>query len=335
MRVWAEAPISAPAPLLRPAQTAAAAPANTLLPADLVAAPTAKPAGAPADDGVASGPAPAAKPDAGAAGTAAANLPPAPAAKPTPPQPKSPVDKPAPPETAETLDWAREVRAALETEVSIAPPTPLSPNPPPDLSNARRFAPAAAPLPRIRPERRKQTAWAGAAALVCKDTRLAGEAVAPIADPGACGIPKPVRLTHVAGVALSSPIYVTCAAGSALAEWLAATAASAPDLVGAEVATIAPFASYACRNRNGRAGGKLSEHAKGRAVDVGRFGLSDGRSITVKEGWRDPKTSGFLKRAWRTACKSFGTVLGPGADIHHQDHFHLDVAKHRNGPYCR
>jgi hypothetical protein len=27
--------------------------------------------------------------------------------------------------------------------------------------------------------------------------------------------------------------------------------------------------------------------------------------------------------------------LGPDADRYHQDHFHLDTASHRSGPYCR
>ncbi len=251
-----------------------------------------------------------------------------PAARPTPPKPPGPAAKPGPPTTAATLDWERQVRDALTPDVAPAPPTPHTP---PEVDTIGH-APPVAPRPRKRPA---GIGWSGPAAAVCKDPRLAGEAVAPIDDEGACGIPKPVRLTGVAGVALTTPVYLGCPAALALADWVAKTAASAPDLLNARVSSISPFASYACRNRNGRAGGKLSEHARGRAVDIGRFGLSDGRSVTVKEGWRDPKTSGFLKRAWRDACGRFGTVLGPGADIHHQDHFHLDVAKHRGGAYCQ
>ena len=30
-----------------------------------------------------------------------------------------------------------------------------------------------------------------------------------------------------------------------------------------------------------------------------------------------------------------GTVLGPESDRFHQDHFHFDTARQRNGPFCR
>jgi hypothetical protein len=37
----------------------------------------------------------------------------------------------------------------------------------------------------------------------------------------------------------------------------------------------------------------------------------------------------------RAACGTFGTTLGPGSDGMHEDHFHYDTARHRNGAYCR
>lgn len=49
---------------------------------------------------------------------------------------------------------------------------------------------------------------------------------------------------------------------------------------------------------------------------------------------RTPKAR-FLRSAHRTACKIFGTVLGPEANNTHRDHFHVDLAKRRLGPYCR
>jgi hypothetical protein len=36
----------------------------------------------------------------------------------------------------------------------------------------------------------------------------------------------------------------------------------------------------------------------------------------------------------KAACGPFNTVLGPGSDPFHGDHFHLDTARGR-GPYCR
>jgi hypothetical protein len=79
----------------------------------------------------------------------------------------------------------------------------------------------------------------------------------------------------------------------------------------------------------------MSLHGLGQAVDVGAFLLSDGRTVTVKDDWRGKGgPSAFLRAAWRGACGPFGTVLGPEADRHHQDHLHFDVAQRRT-PYCR
>ncbi len=43
----------------------------------------------------------------------------------------------------------------------------------------------------------------------------------------------------------------------------------------------------------------------------------------------------FLKGAHRTACRIFGTVLGPEANDAHRDHFHVDLATRRRSNYCR
>jgi hypothetical protein len=43
----------------------------------------------------------------------------------------------------------------------------------------------------------------------------------------------------------------------------------------------------------------------------------------------------FLRGAHRTACKLFGTVLGPEANNTHRNHFHVDLAQRRLGPYCK
>ncbi len=57
--------------------------------------------------------------------------------------------------------------------------------------------------------------------------------------------------------------------------------------------------------------------------------------MTVLNGWRNRVQGPMLKAMHAKACGTFGTVLGPHADRHHQDHFHLDVATHGYGPYCR
>ncbi|MBU1210339.1 MAG: extensin family protein [Alphaproteobacteria bacterium] len=43
----------------------------------------------------------------------------------------------------------------------------------------------------------------------------------------------------------------------------------------------------------------------------------------------------FLHEAHRTACRIFGTVLGPEANRAHRNHFHVDLAQRDLGNYCR
>ncbi|MEO0730119.1 MAG: extensin family protein, partial [Pseudomonadota bacterium] len=49
----------------------------------------------------------------------------------------------------------------------------------------------------------------------------------------------------------------------------------------------------------------------------------------------DRRRSRFLKAAHLTACKHFGTVLGPEFDLTHRNHFHVDLARRRRGAFCR
>jgi hypothetical protein len=42
----------------------------------------------------------------------------------------------------------------------------------------------------------------------------------------------------------------------------------------------------------------------------------------------------FLKRIHASACRTFGTVLGPEANEAHRNHFHLDMAERQSGSYC-
>lgn len=107
---------------------------------------------------------------------------------------------------------------------------------------------------------------------------------------------------------------------------------------GSEVARIETFGTYSCRNVNGGRSGKLSEHAYGNAVDVSAFILKDGRRISVLSGWNGSKEErDFLRRLHLSACKRFGTVLGPDYNGAHANHFHFDMAKSMKdgSAYCR
>ncbi|MEM9551633.1 MAG: extensin family protein [Pseudomonadota bacterium] len=170
---------------------------------------------------------------------------------------------------------------------------------------------------------------------VCGDLDIQGEVVGSV--PGrirACGIKDAVRVTSVSDVALSTGALMDCTTADALKTWteksVKPTFRDRGPVVSMKVA-----AHYACRTRNHRPGAKISEHGKGRAIDISAFRMQDGEVITVLNGWRSGSTRRLLQSVHRGACGPFGTVLGPNSDRYHQDHFHFDTARHRGGPYCR
>lgn len=199
----------------------------------------------------------------------------------------------------------------------------FSPTPPP-----RGVAPKPSPI-------RARIANAGP---VCGDARIIGEKIGRIrGSQSGCGIENPVRVSQISGVALSSPIRVNCDLAITVADWVDQSAKPAASYdVGSALTSIRTVASYACRTRNSRPGARLSEHAKGNAVDIAGFTFADGTKATVLNGFEAPGGRGdFLRKVWKGACGPFGTVLGPRSDRFHQDHFHFDIARHINGPYCR
>ncbi len=153
--------------------------------------------------------------------------------------------------------------------------------------------------------------------------------------PGACGVNNAYIVTEAGGVALSRPAIMTMRTARALDRWVRNGAIPAIGERGGGLAELTIASHYACRTRNSRAGAKLSEHAKGRAIDISSFVMRDGSRITVLDGWDKSGDSRLLRRAHKAACGTFGTVLGPESDQHHQDHFHFDVADRRGGAYCR
>jgi hypothetical protein len=49
----------------------------------------------------------------------------------------------------------------------------------------------------------------------------------------------------------------------------------------------------------------------------------------VLKGWKGgEQEQAFLREIHGGACRNFATVLGPGADAFHYDHFHFDLARH-------
>ena len=125
------------------------------------------------------------------------------------------------------------------------------------------------------------------------------------------------------------------ATAKALNAWVREGVIPAVGRTGGGVARINVIAHYACRTRNNKSGAKLSEHAKGHAVDIAGITLADGTKLTVLNHWRSSSFGKIIKAMHRSACGPFGTVLGPNADRYHQDHLHIDTARYRSGSYCR
>jgi hypothetical protein len=149
-----------------------------------------------------------------------------------------------------------------------------------------------------------------------------------------CGVSNPVKVYMVSGVALRQQPNINCTTAEALNTWVAEDAQPLMAELKTRIESLQVIAHYSCRPRNNVRGARLSEHGKGNAVDIAGLTLADGTELNVLNDWRSAKAS-IMKALHDSACGPFGTVLGPAADRHHQNHFHFDVADYRSGPYCR
>ena len=171
---------------------------------------------------------------------------------------------------------------------------------------------------------------------LCGDPEFVGTMSGPVADPvEGCGIDKAVRLTSVHGVRLSQPATLDCRTARTLGTWVEQSAKPEVGRMGGGLRGLRVAAHYVCRTRNHQRGARISEHGKGRAIDISALQLRDGSEISVLRDWGKGQGGRVLRRLHGGACGPFGTVLGPGSDGFHRDHLHFDTARHRGGPYCR
>ncbi|MCI9864757.1 extensin family protein [Rhizobium skierniewicense] len=155
-----------------------------------------------------------------------------------------------------------------------------------------------------------------------------------------CGIASPLELSVVIpGIKLEPEGTMRCEAALALSRWaknvVVPTAKIAlPDR---SVTAFGNASTYICRNRNSASTGKISEHAKGSAVDIATLTFDKGEPLVMKPRDEDGTMEGAFQRTITTAaCLFFRTVLSPGSDATHQDHLHMDVLERKGGYlYCR
>lgn len=170
---------------------------------------------------------------------------------------------------------------------------------------------------------------------LCGDPEILGKEIPPILGKAkGCGLDDGVSVISVAGVALTQPASIDCTTARALKDWVEGGVKPAVGRKGGGVAALQIAASYSCRPRNNQKGARMSEHGRGRAVDVAAIILADGTSLSVLKGWGTKAAGKTLAASRKAACGPFNTVLGPGSDRFHADHFHLDTARGR-GAYCR
>jgi len=149
-----------------------------------------------------------------------------------------------------------------------------------------------------------------------------------------CSAVGAVQLLEI-GTPVSNLGAMTCPVARAFAAWVReAVQPAAKAWLGSRVVKVESLGTYSCRPVNGQAGGRLSEHGRANAVDVGAFALADGRRVTVLSGWNgeDAKVRGFLRAVHDSGCRRFQIGLGPDANAFHRDHLHFDMGR---GPYCR
>ncbi|WP_208352154.1 extensin family protein [Pseudaestuariivita rosea] len=171
---------------------------------------------------------------------------------------------------------------------------------------------------------------------MCGIRGIEGTRIAPIiSDTNGCGVANPVSITAVAGVQLSQAATMDCNTARALHTWVTEGAKPAVGRRGGGLDSLRVAAHYVCRTRNHQSGARISEHGRGKAIDISAFILNDGETITVQDGWSSPAYRRILRNMHSSACGPFGTVLGPESDRFHQNHFHFDTAEYRSGPYCR
>lgn len=299
---WAEAPTAAPRPLPRPVQVApAVAPVPVPLPLPVVAE------AAPRRP----------KPRPGTTALAVA----------APVGPALPGVRPRPRPVAALRAPVVQVSSAT---IAFAPAT-ARPEPRPE--NLQRRSTVAAAGFRTQPVPEALTGRKGS---VCGNPAIRGTTIPPIkAQVQGCGLKDGVLVTSVSGLRLSTPATIDCNTARALNAWVERGVKPAVGRLGGGAAQLQVAAHYSCRPRNNQRGAKISEHGRGKAIDISAVTLANGVSITVLKGWNDRQHGKMLKAMHKAACGPFGTVLGPNSDAYHRDHLHLDTAAGRRTAYCR
>lgn len=172
----------------------------------------------------------------------------------------------------------------------------------------------------------------------------AGSNFSPLPDryySAGCATVNTVQLSALRGddrqFTLANIGPVECPTAQTLAGWARfGVDRAARQILGSPLVKIETMGSYSCRNVAGTS--RLSAHSRAAAIDVSAFILADGRRISVKEDWSGGRKEerDFLRIVHASACKRFGTVLGPEYNAAHRDHLHLELTNGQSaGSFCQ
>jgi hypothetical protein len=143
---------------------------------------------------------------------------------------------------------------------------------------------------------------------------------------GTCGLPAPIRLKSIGSepkIVFDPPVQVNCRMVTALGTWAKSSLQpEAKQRFSSQVVRIVGASGYSCRNIYNLPNARLSQHALANAIDIGGFGLANGRVVGVLRGWglteRDIKAQAKAKAAAVAKAKA-ERAKGGGKDVEAAD----------------
>jgi hypothetical protein len=152
-----------------------------------------------------------------------------------------------------------------------------------------------------------------------------------------CGAPQVVTyLRGPTGICYAPPPLLSCGMALALASYERILQEEARRTFASTVVRVEQLGTYNCRDIV-RFRGVVSEHSYANAIDLSRFTLKNGKSVSVLGDFEmvdgPPVRPGgdFLRGISQRAEDEdvFSNVLTPFWDDAHKNHFHLDLARYR------
>ena len=150
-----------------------------------------------------------------------------------------------------------------------------------------------------------------------------------------CGAAQVVRYKRGPGrIQYNRAPLLTCSMALALADFERVVQEQAELKLGSKVTRIDHLGTYNCRKMVNY--DLISEHSFANGIDLRRFHLEDGRTVTVFKHFRpDDEAIAAETRFLRTLANRlydedlFSVVVTPFFDALHRNHIHIDLARYR------